>query len=404
MVVVPGLLKKYRPLDIVSLVELRQQMNKVSMKKGADPSTLFEQLSAIENQFSLPGTPMDESHMIAGILDPATDEYQAVISSEKRIRGDTMTLMDLEKVMSEHHRQLLRASGRKHNANLGGDSDHEVALSGFGGVCYHCNRSGHKANKSPVKLIRPEAPTTKVKEAEEDGFKESATIVGKLGSARLIVGKDGNNKAQRPMGYRTAKERGTGGEKAASAVGGRKTTEFLLCALTFPEETGVLDDPNLSIADTAATVHMTPYRSGITNVRKGAGADLITMGNGNQEKAAKVADIVGTMCDKYGNEIGTAKLSEITILPTGRFNLFSVTQMMKLGWSLKGDKQWMVPTPKVYAMYLKRVQTEAEMGNAGSDSSASVKLSYTQTHERLGHMLSAHTKATFAGMDQYRSC
>jgi hypothetical protein len=100
------------------------------------------------------------------------------------------------------------------------------------------------------------------------------------------------------------------------------------------------------------------------------------------------------MCDKYGNEIGTAKLSEITILPTGRYNLFSVTQMMKRGWSLKGDKQSMVPTPKVYAMYLKRVQTEAEMGNAGIDSSTGVKLSYTQAHERLGHMSSAHTKAT----------
>jgi hypothetical protein len=33
MVVDQGLLKKYRPLDIVSLVELRQQMNKVSMKR-----------------------------------------------------------------------------------------------------------------------------------------------------------------------------------------------------------------------------------------------------------------------------------------------------------------------------------------------------------------------------------
>ena len=133
-VVVQGLLKKYRPLDIVSLVELRQRMNKVSMKKGVDPSTLFEQLSAIENQFSVPGTPMDESHMIAAILDAATDEYQAVISTERRIKGDKMTVMALEVAMSEHYRQLSRASGRKHNANAGGDSDHEVVLSGFGGV------------------------------------------------------------------------------------------------------------------------------------------------------------------------------------------------------------------------------------------------------------------------------
>ena len=49
-IVVEGLMQRYRPLDIVSLVELRQRMNKVTMKKGADPMTLFEQLSAIENQ------------------------------------------------------------------------------------------------------------------------------------------------------------------------------------------------------------------------------------------------------------------------------------------------------------------------------------------------------------------
>jgi hypothetical protein len=41
------------------------------------------------------------------------------------------------------------------------------------GVCAISNKSGHKANKCPEKRL--EAPTRKVKEAEEDGFKESAT-------------------------------------------------------------------------------------------------------------------------------------------------------------------------------------------------------------------------------------
>jgi hypothetical protein len=54
-----------------------------------------------------------------------------------------------------------------------------------------------------------------------------------------------------------------------------------------------------------------------------------------------------------------------------------------------------IPTPKgmLFAMYVKQVQTEAEMANTGSDGSAGVKLSYTQAHERLGHMSSALTKA-----------
>jgi hypothetical protein len=112
-------------------------------------------------------------------------------------------------------------------------------------------------------------------------FQGKCNNCGKVGHREVDCWEKDGNKAKRPMGFRTAKERGTGGEKAASAVDGRKTTDFLLCALTFPEETGVLDDPNLWIADTAATVHMTPYRSGITNVRKATGADLNTTGNGN---------------------------------------------------------------------------------------------------------------------------
>ena len=407
IIVVKGLLKKYRPLDIVSLVELRQRMNKVAMKKGSDPSTLFEQLSAIANQFSVPGTPMDESHMIAAILDAATDEYQAVISTERRIKGADMTVADLEVAMSEHYRQLSRASGRKSGTSSGGDSGHEVVLSGFGGVCYNCKKSGHKANKCPEKSNSSNEET---KGRKGGRFQGKCNNCGKVGHREVDCWEKDSNKAKRPSGYKTGKERGTGSERAASAVDGGPKVEFLLGALTFPEETGLLDDPNVWIADTAATVHMTPYRTGTSNVRKATGADSITMGNGNQEKAAEVADIVGNMCDKYGNEIGVAKLSDVTILPTGKYNLFSVTQMMKRGWNLKGDKEALVlekgeqqivfdiciPTPKgmLFAMYVKRVQTEAEIGNAGSDGSAGVKLSYTQAHERLGHMSSAHTKAT----------
>jgi gag-polypeptide of LTR copia-type/Zinc knuckle len=234
-IVVQGLLKKYRPLDIVSLVELRQRMNKVTMKKGADPSTLFEQLSAIENQFSVPGTPMDESHMIAVILDAATDEYQAVISTERRIRGDKMSVMDLEVAMSEHYRQLSRVSGgKKQQANSGGDSEHEVVLAGFGGVCYHCNKPGHKANKCPEKTDSTGGNNKKNAEANKGGkFQGKCNNCGKVGHREVDCWEKEGNKAKRPTGYKTAKERGTGSGKAASAVDGGNKTEFCCADLPF---------------------------------------------------------------------------------------------------------------------------------------------------------------------------
>lgn len=41
-----------------------------------------------------------------------------------------------------------------------------------------------------------------------------------------------------PTGYNTAKERGTGGTSAASVVDRGARVEFLVCALTSPEEAG----------------------------------------------------------------------------------------------------------------------------------------------------------------------
>ena len=50
--VVKGLFKKYQPQDMVMLVELRQMLNKIMMKKGLDPATLFEQIAAVENHYN----------------------------------------------------------------------------------------------------------------------------------------------------------------------------------------------------------------------------------------------------------------------------------------------------------------------------------------------------------------
>jgi hypothetical protein len=53
-------------------------------------------------------------------------------------------------------------------------------------------------------------------------------------------------------------------------------------------------------------------------------------------------------------------MTDVTVLPTAKFNLFSVTQMLKKGWELRGNDQAMsivngdkevrfdiqIPTPK----------------------------------------------------------
>ncbi len=49
--VVKALFKKYRPIDMMTLVELREALGQVSMKVKEDPGMIFKQISTIENRY-----------------------------------------------------------------------------------------------------------------------------------------------------------------------------------------------------------------------------------------------------------------------------------------------------------------------------------------------------------------
>ena len=106
------------------------------------------------------------------------------------------------------------------------------------------------------------------------------------------------------------------------------------------------------------------------------------------------------MCDQYGVEIRPGKLREVSHLPDGKFNLFSVSRLQNEGWLLHRDKNciWMtkekgkivfdikIPTPKgaVYAMYFKRLSVQGELANGTTD--GGLKLTIGQAHACLGHI------------------
>ncbi len=67
------------------------------MKKGQDPATLFEQqLSRIENQYTAPGKKIDEGDITSDIFD------HSVLTAEQILKGDALTLSDLETAMNQH--------------------------------------------------------------------------------------------------------------------------------------------------------------------------------------------------------------------------------------------------------------------------------------------------------------
>ena len=104
--VVSNLMKRYRPVDTISKVEMRQKLNQITMKRGSNPSLLFEMLASIEDQYLAPGMKLDEADLIAVVLDVAPDEYQSILTAEQSSKGNQLTLMDLEIIMCQHWRQI----------------------------------------------------------------------------------------------------------------------------------------------------------------------------------------------------------------------------------------------------------------------------------------------------------
>jgi len=300
--VVRELNKRYRPRDIVSRVEMRQKLNQVKMKKGSDPAVLFETLAAIEDQFDGFGM-IDEADLIAIVLDVAPDDFQAVLTAEQRIRGKELTLYDLEVVMTQHYRQTNR--GRSTRRDEGG----EVLLSAVNITCYSCGKSGHMANKCPNREKGVKHDSNQGKRTEKKCL--NCNIKGHL--AKDCWFKDAN-KDKRPAGFKV-KISSKNNEQAAAAVDTNNNDtrqEYLLGVL---DKDDVINDPNLWIADTAATIHMTPYRTGVTNLRKINNAGTITMGNGTQEEITEVGDVLGIV--HQGDEGKRVRLQDITALKNG---------------------------------------------------------------------------------------
>jgi hypothetical protein len=145
-------------------------------------------------------------------------------------------------------------------------------------------------------------------------------------------------------------------------------------------------------------VHTTAHTGGLHSLKKVAGDNSITMGNIIAEKALLIGELTGMICDKNGQEITTATMSNVVYLPTGQVNLFSLTKMpSNQGWILGGDGKgiWLtkggkkllfdiaIPTPKrkLFAMCIKR-----EIGGEMAQAKMNAKIIPIQlAHDCLGH-------------------
>ena len=129
--IVRALMRKYRPQDTISRVELRQMLNSITMKKDADPATMFEQIASVENKYNTATKQIEEDDLVAVVLDSAPEKYQAVLTAEQRAQGNNLKLEHLETVMNQYWRQI--TGGEQKNGTGKDKGDQELVLSAFSG-------------------------------------------------------------------------------------------------------------------------------------------------------------------------------------------------------------------------------------------------------------------------------
>jgi hypothetical protein len=82
----------------------------------------------------------------------------------------------------------------------------------------------------------------------------------------------------------------------------------------------------------AAAVHTTLHEKSMTKGNAAAAQDSVTVGDGRNVKASEVANVCGMTCDERGNKPNEqAALQDVTHLPDGKFDLFSLSKLLKEG-------------------------------------------------------------------------
>jgi hypothetical protein len=85
--VIDELFKKYRPVDIISRVEMRTRLSQVHMKAGEDPRVLFNQLATIQSAYNNTTRKIDPDDLIAVVLEKCAGEIQIDSDGGATVQG-----------------------------------------------------------------------------------------------------------------------------------------------------------------------------------------------------------------------------------------------------------------------------------------------------------------------------
>jgi hypothetical protein len=91
------------------------------------------------------------------------------------------------------------------------------------------------------------------------------------------------------------------------------------------------------IADSGASNHVTFSDKGYQNKRNVTGSTHRILGKSVLAKCE--LDIPCVHFDKDGNQVGEVTIPDVSHIPESNFNLFSLTRLLKKGWTLSGNEE-----------------------------------------------------------------
>lgn len=395
--VVEALNKEYRPMDRMTRVDLRTDLNNIHMKKKDKPSVLFEQIAHIKNRYNRDGFKISEEDLFAVVMAVAPDEYQSNLISEQRTKGEDLTLQNLRQVMDTVYRQLYGVRKSKQDEN-----EPEVSLSNFAGRCFTCKQRGHKASQCPKGQQTQQGQQQN--QANSNAKQQICGHCGKKGHNESNCWLKPENRDKAPNWLKAKLDKK---EVAAGAIEGT-IPEFLLAQpkLSYPKEFQILLNPNIFIADSACSAHSTGHKLGIVDLKPVKQGSAFVLPNGALSEQELYGKLPVTVCDKFAHELWKATIGDIKYVPNQMFNLLSTTKLSKDGWIPGGDKTalWFTKNGQkllfdievktgegaIYAACLKRRQHE--VGAAGVE--VKQKISVLKAHQLLGHINEEATRKT----------
>ena len=137
--VMNALIKKFKPVDVMSRAEMKLDMASIEMKPYDDPSLVFSSLQNIEMQYRQHLTVEDK---LATILSVCPLSYKPILTSEVRNRGSNLTIDDLEEAMTFHFRSMQFGEGAKTTTSK--SEDDELAMMATSSLfCKYCKETTH---------------------------------------------------------------------------------------------------------------------------------------------------------------------------------------------------------------------------------------------------------------------